>query len=318
MSRTPTIEADRLPNALSRARLPASVQRTATEWLWAGVFAIHLLWVLWTARGGWLSAAMDVLFLSAMLLCSTTRRMAILAVPLWLVCVAYKDILPWALSLRGGIHVGDLYDAEVAYFGVATANGRQTLCEWFLSRHWPAVDLVCGLVYVGFQIQMAPYAIWLYFADQRRLSLLMWTYLVVHLAGFTTYVLYPAAPPWYVLEYGRSVVMDVPANPAGVARLDDLLGFGLAASVYAQGSNVFGAMPSLHVALATVFVLVSWGMGWRWFVPSTIVLLLMLFGAVYFCHHYVLDLICGLFYAFAGFEIVRTIQRSAFHRNAMV
>ena len=56
--------------------------------------------------------------------------------------VIYGDVLPTALEYRGPIHVADLYQAELRWFGVPTVSGRVILCDFFREHHWPAVDVI--------------------------------------------------------------------------------------------------------------------------------------------------------------------------------
>jgi membrane-associated phospholipid phosphatase len=89
-------------------------------------------------------------------------------------------------------------------------------------------------------------------------------------------------------------VLDAASSPAGLARMDALLGVPLAASFYSQSANVFGAMPSLHCAYAT---LVAWMVfplrgALRW--ATLAFALSMVFSAVYLRHHYILDVLAGI------------------------
>ncbi len=154
-------------------------------------------------------------------------------------------------------------------------------------------------------VQPLVLAAWLFFFDRLRLPKLIWGFLLLNLAGFATWVLFPAAPPWYVEQYGLGpVVLDAPSSAAGLLRLDDVLGLSLVHDYYAQSVNVFGAMPSVHVAVPTLIACVMAGMGWRWYLPALVFLGLMAFGAVYFQHHYVIDVLAGLSYGLASYGVV--------------
>ena len=66
-------------------------------------------------------------------------------------------------------------------------------------------------------------------------------------------------------------------------------------------------MPSGHVGSAVLFAIVAWGMGLRWFVPAA-VFACDGAGAVYFQHHYVLDVIGGCVYATLGYGLVTAVE----------
>jgi len=252
----------------------------------------------------------DGAFLVLLLYGRSARRFAKSIFCVWCVAVIYRDLLPLLLRFRGSIHVGDLYEAERAWFGVATAAGRVIPCDVFRSHHSAILDFVCGAVYVGYQFFFVAFAACLYAYYGAVFRRLMICYLLVHLCGFATYVLYPAAPPWYVEQYGVGpLVADAASNPAGLARFDELLGFPAAARMYAMSSNAFGAMPSLHVALASLYPLLGFRCSRKLGVAGATVAGLTAFGAVYFRHHYILDLVVGIAYAAAAVLVVDFYER---------
>lgn len=89
------------------------------------------------------------------------------------------------------------------------------------------------------------------------MSTLAWGFLLVNLIGMFDWLVFPAAPPWYVAQYGAGPAqLDATPSAAGAARFDELLGVHYFADFYARSGNVFGAMPSLHVAYPTLVFLV--------------------------------------------------------------
>jgi membrane-associated phospholipid phosphatase len=130
-------------------------------------------------------------------------------------------------------------------------------------------------------------------------------FLYVNLVGWTIWLLYPAAPPWYVDLYGTGPAeLDVASNPAGLSRLDELVGLPIAAAVYSKSANVFGAMPSLHVAYACFLALVSFGFAGGVRIAAVLFAVITAFAALYLRHHYVLDVLAGAALAvFAFFQV---------------
>jgi len=257
--------------------------------------------------------AIDAIYAALMLYGGFPCRLALLSLPFWLVAVCYSDLLPWALEFRGPIHVGDLYDAERHWFGFNGSSGREIWPDFFREHHWTALDLLCGPVYLCVWIEMIPFALYLSLKDPARLSRLMWTYLAAHLAGFATWVLYPAAPPWYVELHGTGpAVLGTVSNAAGLARLDQILGIDLVQGLYGRSVNVFGAMPSLHIAAPTVFLCIAAGMGRTWIMGASLFAAIMAFSAVYFRHHYILDVLAGAGYACGAYATVVTVENWLF------
>ena len=61
------------------------------------------------------------------------------------------------------------------------------------------------------------FGLWLYAVGQRREYLhFAIVFLLVNLLGFAGYYIHPAAPPWYVAQYGFEPIMDTGGNVAGL------------------------------------------------------------------------------------------------------
>jgi len=126
---------------------------------------------------------------------------------------------------------------------------------------------------------------------------MMWAFFWVNVIGYSTYYWYPAAPPWYVAEHGFGPAnLTTPANAAGCVRFDQLLGTQFFSQWYGRSADVFGAIPSLHVAYPFQAVYYSFKFG-RAKVFAALFFLIMCFSAVYLNHHYVLDVLLGVVYA---------------------
>lgn len=222
------------------------------------------------------------------------------------------ELLRGLFHYRGTIHVGDLYAFEAQLFSVATAEGPRALSE-VVSRHTsPWLDVVAGATYFLFLIEVVGVASYLFFRARPKALELSLGFLLVNLLGWGIWFVFPAAPPWYVDQYGTGpVVLDVVSSPAGLARVDAWLGLPLAATFYSKSANVFGALPSLHVTYATLVALVVAPLGGkaRW---ATIAFAIsMAFSAVYLRHHYILDVVAGGVLALLGGAIVRAFLRPA-------
>jgi membrane-associated phospholipid phosphatase len=182
-------------------------------------------------------------------------------------------------------------------FGV----GGSTLNEVFARHHWSVADVVAGLTYLAYVIEYLGLAMLLFFrGETRRAHTFARGFCVVSALGFITYVVYPAAPPWYVAAHGLgpAQLAAVP-SAAAATRFDALLGTHVFANAYGHSVEVFGALPSLHVAYPALAMLtVRRTPSLRWArVPTTIYALLMCFSAIYLQHHYVIDVLLGVTYA---------------------
>lgn len=143
-----------------------------------------------------------------------------------------------------------------------------------------------------------------------------WAALVVALAvsGIATYFLFPMSPPWLASQQGYihgSEIMRVSGQ--GWAWLH----FHGAAQVLddAQNrSNPVAAMPSLHMATATLVVGFFWFSVRRRLRPLLLIYpALMAFTLVYSGEHYVTDEIAGVLYALVLLAAWRVLRRRPLH-----
>ncbi len=241
-----------------------------------------------------------------------SRKVAVMLTP-WLMFGCAYDWMRLVPNYEvNAIDVRGLYEAEKALFGITTAEGRMILGEWFSVHHWVVADVLAGCFYLMWVPLPMTYAFWLFGKGRRRESARMsWAFLWVNLFGFVFYYLHPAAPPWYVMEYGFEPIIGVAGNVAGLGRFDDLIGIPIFASIYTGNSNIYAAVPSLHsayVLTASIYVVInrgSWKMAWAFFGVSVGIWL----TAVYTCHHYVIDVLLGIAEAIVAIAILEVLIR---------
>lgn len=230
--------------------------------------------------------------------------------PLIATGIVYDSQRFYSDYLRGTVRVAEPYLFDKTFFGIRTAGGILTPNEWWQLHTHPALDLITGffyLAFIGIFVLICAHFFFRstrtgtarYTAEQMKpLGLRpMWSFLWVNLIGYTTYYWYPAAPPWYVALHGLGPAkMDTPANPAGCIRFDELLGTHFFTGMYGRSADVFGAIPSLHVAYPLIALIYAFRFkSLRAF--SVFFYAIMCFSAVYLNHHYVLDILWGSAYS---------------------
>lgn len=155
---------------------------------------------------------------------------------------------------------------------------------------------------------MVAVALWIW----RRDRFLKWVRAVISLAvvGLSTYLLFPMAPPWLATQQGLipgwAVVR---ANGDGF----QFMGLRIAQEVLTDGqdrSNPVAAMPSLHMAFATLTVLFFWSSVRRSLRPLLLLYpAMMAFTLLYSGEHYAIDEIAGVLAAFAVMGFWRWVDR---------
>ncbi len=249
---------------------------------------------------------------------------------LWLILISIKPIRKFTLALTpwlifactydwmrfvpnyevNPIDLRDIYEAEKALFGITTEEGVMIPGEYFMKHNAVWADLLAGFFYLCWIPVPLGYAIYLYCKGKRReCAKVSVAFLWVNLFGFVFYYVHPAAPPWYVLQYGFEPQFGTPGSVAGLVRFDNLMPFPVFANIYSGNSNVFAAVPSLHsayVLTAAIYAVLN-----KSRLSTALIFLLISAGiwctAVYSCHHYVIDVILGILEAFVAIALLECV-----------
>lgn len=225
---------------------------------------------------------------------ATTRRFVLafgVFVAYWIIYDSMRVVPNYEVN---PIHVAEPYSLEKAWFGINTAAGRLTLNEYFQIHHTPFWDILSGLFYLNWVPIPLLFAFWLLRNDRLLFLKFSYAFVFTNIVGFCIYYLYPAAPPWYVEQYGFEVIHGTPGNAAGLLEFDKLLGINLFAGMYQKNANVFAAIPSLHSAYPVLCVLYGWRLKKTWLnVLFAVFTAGVWFAAVYSRHHYLIDVLLG-------------------------
>jgi uncharacterized membrane protein YdjX (TVP38/TMEM64 family)/membrane-associated phospholipid phosphatase len=240
-----------------------------------------------------------------------------ISIPLILHFVIYDSLRFYIGALQPRIFVEEPYRIEKALFGISTAAGTLTPNEFFRIHHCIPADIFCALAYFLFWFVPICFAAYLYWKrNETRLITFAWSFLALNCFGYLIYVLYPAAPPWYVAEYGFApVVSDVAGSAAALTRVDALIGINVFQAYYSKTSAVFGAIPSLHVAYTFLTLCFAFQRYPRWVLPLCVYILSVNVAAVYLDHHYVIDIILGNLLAYAVFLFAMRITDAYSRRS---
>jgi len=245
------------------------------------------------------------------------------ALPFFLTLIVYDSQRFYSDLIRGPIHVSEPYDFDRRFFGISTAQGVLTPNEWWQLHTLPILDLITGFSYlVFFVVFILISAYFLYYLGHtgtkklsaqvlaQKAARVPWAFFLLNVLGYTTYYWYAAAPPWYVAAYGLGPAnLAVQASSAGCVRFDHFLGTHFFSEMYGRAADVFGAIPSLHVAYPLLAAFYAFQFG-SLRIFCFCFYLLMCFSAVYLNHHYILDILWGSSYALLVGWIVHRIPIS--------
>jgi membrane-associated phospholipid phosphatase len=303
--------------------MPVQSKRNRFLENWAGVIAYVALLTVWIVakglpltRGGiamWLIVGMFALSLHNL-------RHWVTSVALeWFPFVAFLFLYDVARSFADrlmSINVQGPIDGDRFLFGghVPTVWLQQHL--WHGSQDVRWYDYASWGVYMTyfFGTLAVAAAIWVFAYHRFRRYVAMVSLLSV--AGFTTYLLFPAAPPWYAGEQG-----DITYVPrlTGVVWSHSFVSLSKIVD-HGQGlSNSFAAMPSLHAGFTMLITLFLWRSArWWWRIPLAAYPIAMGFTLVYFAEHYAVDVLAGWLYALAAFVAVERFANRRAARRASV
>jgi len=208
--------------------------------------------------------------------------------------------------LFNSIDVEGVYNLEKDLFGFISDGIRVTPNEYFRTHHIAFLDILSGLFYLCWVPLPIFYTIWLDATGYKGLAFRMaCAFLFVNLVGFCGYYIHPAAPPWYVMQYGFDLKFNTPGNVAGFENFDSLLGINLFHSIYSGNANVFAAIPSLHAAYCPVALYYATKVknNRTWIAILTFVSVGIWFSAVYSGHHYIIDVLLGILTTIVGIAL---------------
>jgi hypothetical protein len=176
--------------------------------------------------------------------------------------------------------------------------------------HW--YDYVVWLVYLSHFVVTLAVAIVLWVRAYPLFRRFRALFLTVTFAGFLTYVVYPAIPPWLASERG-----DMPHTVRIVRAMWLELGVPRIARVFGENSRYafpVGALPSLHAAWPFLLLVFFWPLtSARWRTVLVAYALAMAFTLVYSADHFVFDILVGWIYVIVvvlAFRIITNGRRS--------
>lgn len=251
-----------------------------------------------------LAVLLTTLFFAA----PVSRRLVLALAPFAIFGISYDwmNLLPnYEVNT---VDVGGIYYLEKSLFGITVNGDVLTPNEYFALHTGNVTDLLAGIFYLCWVPVPIAYGLCLYLKGKRGPYLhFALVFLLVNLIGFAGYYLHPAAPPWYVASYGAdaSAIPGTMGQTAGLGAFDTLTGWHVFSGLYSRNSNVFAALPSLHSA----YVLIAFIYSIKARSPLWVKLALLVitcgiwWSAVYTSHHYIIDVVAGIFTACIGMMI---------------
>jgi len=235
----------------------------------------------------------------------------------WIVFwICYDMMRGIADNLRGTINIVLPYKVELAIFGPLFKGmipafffqDVQVVLEGTILKN--LLDASGGLFYTlhfGLPLILG-WAFWHTTDDRKMFYRFVWTMTLLNFSALATFILYPAAPPWYIYSYGFGQPTHTTFWGLGAGALinvDKMIGMNFFQTLWGGfNPNHFAAIPSLHGSYPVAVAFFTYKKFHRW--PGLLLIypLGVWFSAVYLNQHYIIDLFIGLLYLTAAYLIV--------------
>jgi hypothetical protein len=223
--------------------------------------------------------------------------------PLLLFWIGYDALRAIADEIMPRVAVTGPYRLEQLLFGWLA--GGEVPAMYFLNAlvdsAWrPLVYSVSDAFYWSHFVVIPSYMLFLWWSPRTaaRFRMFVCGITVLHLLTLATYILYPAAPPWYVFYFGFQQPSHLLLSAADSVYTPMLFPY-----IWAANPNRFAAVPSLHGAYP-VFLLLLLGSKSRGYWPTALYTVSVWLATVVLGRHYIIDLVLGAFYAWVSVWIV--------------
>lgn len=235
------------------------------------------------------------------LLMPVTRQFLLPFLPIltWLVFFFNARFIP--SEYRPHIWVKVLPALENIFYGANISN--------ILSKHQHVVlDVLAwipyGLLHFGGPVVWA--AFMFLFSPPGTVPVYARTFGYLNITGVLIQLILPCSPPWYENMYGLAPAnYSMEGSPAGLRRIDQLLGIDMYTTNFTASPLVFGAFPSLHAGNAVLEALFMSHCFPRLRPFAIAYTMWMWWATMYLSHHYAVDLVVGAFLAAIAFYISR-------------
>src|SRR3569833_3031244 len=100
------------------------------------------------------------------------------------------------------VHMADLYGYEKSLFGIHINGQILTPNEYFKLHSTTFLDVMSGIFYLCWIPVPFGFGVYLFIVNRRECLYFLISFVVINILEFIIYYAYPAAPPWYVQDYG--------------------------------------------------------------------------------------------------------------------
>ncbi len=224
--------------------------------------------------------------------------------PFIFLLLAYDSLRSIAPFLNHRVHFTEMIDFDRWLTGGILPT--TALQNWWWQGHLSWYDIYFYTLYMLHFVVPLTVGILIWRLRSAHFNRFVVAFLTLSYAGFITYILFPAAPPWMASEMGL-----IPALHKISTDVWWSVGVHDYPSIYRTLSpNLVAAVPSLHAAYPTLISMFVWrAFGWRWGVATLWYPISMWIGIIYMGEHYVVDALLGIAYAVTAYVLTMWLFR---------
>jgi len=239
-----------------------------------------------------------------------TRILLLIPFVMWV--VLYTSAPSFPLSSRPTLDVTTLYDFDVALLHYLPSTYLAELQN-------PFFDLLGAIAYTLHAGWPFVFLAYMLFFKRRDLILPYWNcFGLVCFLGLITQLIMPTAPPWYYYKYNFTAASyDMKGDPAGLARVDERYNITFYKNMFDSSPVVFGSFPSLHIGWPSTLAFFAYfetTLPFALKVASIAYVGYVALAVMYLQHHYFIDVLGGVLYAFVAYRLLRPRKTEAWNQ----
>ncbi len=275
-------------NTFRRRRPVAFWLRVAVLLALIGLFVIE--------RSIWTPDTLFVMLLLFAIVFGKARAFLIRFVPFFGLLLVYDSFRSIADDLNKAVHFWPMIHFDEFISGGTLPTAWLQSMWWHGHVSW--YDFYFYFFYTMHFLAPVIVALLIWWRRDKLYWSYMWGFIFLSFAGFITYIIFPAAPPWMAAEQGLI---------QGVHHISSEIWYAMGVTNFSEiysklSPNEVAAVPSLHAAYPMLMVLfLARAFTWRRVWWLMIYPISMWIGIVYLGEHYVFDALLGIAYAFGAY-----------------
>lgn len=269
--------------------------------------AIAYMIIFW--RAFWTPDLLFFMFLLLFILYGQGKRFLISFGPFVLLLLSYDSLRGFATYVNKHVHFTEMIDFDRWIgFGQLPTHWLQ---QHMYHGHLMWYDFYFYLLYMCHFLVPLVLGVILWKFRPQHYNRFITALLVLSYAGFVTYIIFPAAPPWMAAKLGYIPPLEKLSTDIWFA-----MGVHSFPTIYEKISpNQVAAVPSLHAAYPTLMtIFVGRAFGWKAALAMIWYPLSVWLGIVYMGEHYVIDALLGILYAIGAYLATIWLFRNYGHK----